>query len=141
MTRPLRSRLTECTGYALHFYDAGLGKNGSDKFYHAFFFLDDDRSYIVVLHWGRDGSVGQVKQETVSTYMDAKRLMDKKLNEKLRGGYEKLGEGTTGVDLTVAATTAAAVFALAVSERDADKSRMTGGIIIHEEPDLMDLLG
>lgn len=131
-----------CTGYALHFFDAGVGQKGSDKFYRGFWYVDAKGTYRVVTNWGRDGAVGQMKVDEFTNQFDAEKLLDKKRHEKVRHGYEILGQGTQLIVVDSMTTLqAAALFASLVAERDADKTRMTGGILIHEEPDLMDLLG
>jgi predicted DNA-binding WGR domain protein len=128
-----------CTGYALHYFDAGLGQRGSDKFYRAFFY-ENNGNWFSILHWGRDGTTGQAKVEAHADEHVARKHIEKKRTEKVRHGYEALGEGQHGLDITKSATTIGEEFALFVSNRAPDKSRMTGSYLIHEEPDLMDLL-
>lgn len=130
------------TGTALHYFDAGVGQRGSDKFYRVFFYQALAGHWNVIMHWGRDGTDGQAKVQQFETEWDARKLVDKKVNEKMRGGYEVIGSGQASLDVLYRREELlGAEFADAVATRDPDKSRMSGGILIQEEPDLMDLLG
>lgn len=128
-----------CSGYTLHFFDAGAGQRGSDKFYTGMWFRSPSGIYTVVIHYGRDGTTGQWSVSSHASRAEAQKLLDKKLNEKLRHGYEVLGMGDLdcpdeGPGLM------AARFRTNIKNRDADKSRMSGGLLIQEEPDIRDLL-
>lgn len=130
------------TGTALHFFDAGLGQRGSDKFYRAFIYEAPAGHWNAIMCWGRDGTQGQAKVEQFASQSDANKVITKKIAEKLRHGYEVLGNGEAILDVSNRREEVlGAEFADAVAQRDPDKSRMSGGIIIQEEPDLMDLLG
>lgn len=128
-------------GTALHFFDAGLGQNGSDKYYRAFVYEWPKGQWVAVQCWGRDGTTGQSKVTIFDSVYDAEKAVNKKVTEKMRHGYESIGKGEAVLTIGITAETLGAEFAAAVSERDPDKTRMSGGIIIQEEPDLMDLLG
>jgi predicted DNA-binding WGR domain protein len=141
MTTKGRSRIL-VEGTALHFFDAGLGQRGSDKFYRAFIYESPAGHWNAIMCWGRDGTQGQAKVQQFASKYDANKVIQKKIAEKMRHGYEILGNGQAILDvLNRREEVLGAEFADAVSEREADKTRMTGGIIIQEEPDLMDLLG
>jgi len=138
MARPNNSIVT---GYALHYFDAGRGQRGSDKFYRAFIY-EDQGQWHAVMCWGRDGTSGQAKLEHCTTQHDAQKLIDKKQAEKVRHGYEVIGHGQATLPVRERDLTLLGVeFMHAIAERDPDKSRMSGGFLIYEEPDLMDLLG
>lgn len=135
----------DCEGYSLHFFDAGLGNSGrgSDKFYRALYHANQDGSYTVVLAWGRDGTTGQAQAHHIADLYDAKKLIEKKRVEKMRHGYEQLGQGEARINFGRYAqlTSACEEFAVAIDERPPDKSRMSGGFIIQEEPDISSLFG
>lgn len=143
MTAAKRIPKRECTGYVLHFFDAGLGQRGSDKFYIGFLYRSEEGLYCVMFAWGRDGTAGQISTQRFNDLKSAEALLDRKLAEKTRHGYTVLGRGSAFLEqhqLDVVQLEAVSEFRAAVTERDPDKNRMTGGYLIHEEPDLMDLL-
>jgi len=144
MTRPASKRARILVkGTALHFFDAGLGQRGSDKFYRAFVYEHPAGQWHAVMCWGRDGTYGQSKAEDFPTEYDANKVIQRKIAEKMRHGYEIIGNGDAVLDIasSIRLEMLGVEFMHAVAQRDPDKSRMSGGIIIQEEPDLMDLLG
>lgn len=81
-------------GVSLHMFDE---TNNSDKFYRAFVWQDKG-SWNVSYHWGRDGAPrGQIATSCHFSLDDADRTLKKKINEKLRKGYEYLGQGEIDV--------------------------------------------
>lgn len=127
-----------CTGSSLHFFDAGAGKTGSDKFYNVFWY-GGLGNYSLVTHYGRDGTDGQVANHTFASLHDCTDALDKKVREKLRKGYEVMGSGIVSIAKTDRRGMGRQ-FALEVRQRQPDKTRMTGGFLIAEQPDGQDLM-
>lgn len=130
--------IVTCRGSSLHFFDAGAGKSGSDKFYNVFFYQENGR-YVLVAHYGRDGTAGQVADQTFTSLYDCSDALEKRVREKLRKGYEAMGSGVTPVT-QADHRSMGSQFALEVRQRQPDKTRMTGGFLIAERPDAEDLM-
>ena len=78
-------------GVSLHYFD---DRQNADKFYRAFVWHADDGTWQVTCHWGRDGAPrGQVQTTSWDTLAQADLMLRKKVDEKLRKGYEYLGQG------------------------------------------------
>lgn len=78
-------------GVSLHLFD---DDNNHDKFYRAFVWRADDGAWQVTCHWGRDGAPrGQVQTTGWNSLADADAMLRKKVDEKIRKGYEYLGQG------------------------------------------------
>lgn len=133
---------TKATGVALHYFDAGAGQNGSDKFYRIYVFKTTSRSknttYTVIGHWGRDGAaVGQSKTMEFSTWNEAKNYAVKLGDSKMRKGYEWLGEKEVMLDTDDLTSTGMNL--LRATGRTATK--VNGfSLVIQEEADLLELL-
>jgi predicted DNA-binding WGR domain protein len=125
-------------GVSLHFFDAGVN---SDKFYRAFSWKDDQNEWHVAYHWGRDGAPnGQVKTLMYSSRSAVEEALEKKVEEKIRKGYEFLGQGEIEVnDISDVAETGHRLHARV----GRTPQKLSGGgfaLIIQEEPDLLELL-
>lgn len=124
-------------GVSLHFFDAGVN---SDKFYRAFIWYDNNGWWHVAYHWGRDGAPrGQSKTETYFTKADVERALERKVNEKIRHGYQFLGQGEIEVrnvnDINETGNTLHARVG-----RTPVKSGSGFSLIIDEEADLLEML-
>lgn len=78
-------------GVSLHYYDS---EANHDKFYRAFVWYSPDKGWQVTCHWGRDGAPrGQVQTSSWHELSQADLFLRKKVDEKIRKGYEFLGQG------------------------------------------------
>ena len=128
---------TRVNGACLHMYDA---KANHDKYYRIFQY-EIDGTWFVQAHWGRDGQRGQVKSTGYSTLRGAQREMISTMGDKVRKGYELLGEGTVAVDERHHGDVRF------ISDKLADRVarppiKLPDGyvFIIREEPDVLDLI-
>lgn len=135
---------TKVHGVSLHFYDPGMGLSGSDKFYRAFIWATQNANggtfWNAAYHWGRDGApTGQFKHETYTDRADAMHAIEKKVTEKVRKGYEFLGQG----ELEVRSISDVAEVGHEVHRKLGHTPTKVGGgfsLIIQEEADLLELL-
>jgi predicted DNA-binding WGR domain protein len=125
------------TGVSLHFYDEAIN---SDKFYRAFFFADGNRSqWIGVCHWGRYGARGQLKVQYYRTEAQAERMVRAKGQEKVKKGYELLGDGSYDAAHAVSHEFLSSMLHNRIA-RPPVRTSIGVSFIIEEEPDLADLL-
>jgi len=76
-------------GSILHYYDK---KANNNKFYRAFYYPISG-GYRLVYVWGRENTTGQKKIETYTNEDYCRRIMERKLHEKVAKGYQSLGSG------------------------------------------------
>lgn len=130
----------KAVGIALHFFDANVSVNGSDKYYRIYLAKSADTAghYKVISHWGRDGATnGQSKSVTFSNFHDAQTYAEKLGNSKMRKGYEWLGEKEIDLDPSDLYYTGQRL----VAATGRTPTKMDGfTMLIREEADLMELL-
>lgn len=128
-------------GVSLHYFDSD--KN-SDKYYRAFVWYYPDKGvWKVTCHWGRDGAPrGQSQSTSWGTLSQADTFLSKKVDEKVRKGYEYLGQGEIEVPDSVPINDVNLVGDLLHNRVGRKPTKLHGGfmLIIQEEEYIEDLI-
>lgn len=131
----------KATGVALHYFDAGFGTNGSDKFYRIYLYKSTFKgvtTFHVLSHWGRDGALnGQSKAVTFDSWNEARNYAVKLGDSKMRKGYEWLGEK----EVELSANDLHGTGQRLMKATGRKPTKVAGfALVIQEEADLLELL-
>jgi predicted DNA-binding WGR domain protein len=127
-------------GVSLHYFNS---EQNNDKFYRAFVWRSQNGVWNVTCHWGRDGAPsGQTLTTSWNTLTEADRMLSKKVDEKLRKGYEYLGQGEIEVSDVHYFTQVNTIGDLLHRRVGRQPTKLFGGfsLIIREEDYIEDLI-